>query len=133
MRVRVRSYLGGFVMARGDPVRVRAAVHDRGAHVGSVTTVGYPDRDLTAFPEGQPWSEVVVSDLAGAHVALFQRFRQHWLVHCGPAYDTADAAGPLDAARTLELAVLALRLRADPPAARSAELAAHLEAVLRAG
>lgn len=121
-------------MARGDPVRVRAAVlDDRGAHAGYVTTVGYPDRDISAFAEGTPFFEIAVADLNEAHVALVQRFRRHWLVQCGPAYEPTDTGGELSAAQVLELAARALALSALPPAARAARLAAALEALLLNG
>jgi hypothetical protein len=121
-------------MARGDPVRVRAAVlDDRGAHAGYVTTVGYPDRDISAVAEGTPFFEIAVADLSEAHVALVQRFRRHWLVRCGPAYEPTDTGGELTAAQVRDVAALALSLRAVPPAARAARLCAHLATLLPAG
>src|SRR5262249_34637889 len=86
------------VMSRGDPhwsepKRVRASVRDNDDHIGYVTTVSSPNRDLTAFPEGSPYFEVVVSDLRDHHIALLQRFKQYWLTHCGSIYRTADATG----------------------------------------
>lgn len=63
---------------------------------------------MTAFPEGSPYSEVVVSDLAGEHVALLQRFKQHWLVHCADCYATVETGGVLTAAQVQSLARFAI-------------------------
>jgi len=120
-------------MARGDPVRVRSAVFLRGAHAGYVTAVEYPDRDISAFPAGLPLSELAVADLSEAHVALFERFKAHWLVRCGSDYCTADVGGALTAAQRAELAALALDLRDQPPTTRADRLAAALEALLLNG
>ncbi|MCI0701474.1 MAG: hypothetical protein L0241_10370 [Planctomycetia bacterium] len=100
-------------MSRGDPhwsepIRTRSSVRQNANHLGYLTTVSYPHRDLTAFPEGSPYSEVVVSDLNEKHVALFQRFKQHWLIHCGNYYRTTESAGELRNEQVLELAVFAL-------------------------
>ena len=70
-------------MSRGDPhwsepKWVRVSMRRDGNHLGSVTTVSYPNRDLTAFPEGSPYFEIVVADLGERHVALLQRFKEHW-------------------------------------------------------
>ncbi|AMV22865.1 hypothetical protein VT84_00535 [Gemmata sp. SH-PL17] len=119
-------------MAWGDPVRVRTAVHDRGTHVGYLTTVGYPDRDITAFSGGTPYFEIAVSDLQEKHITLLQRFRQHWLVHCGTSYDTADVAGELKARDTIKLAVFALRYRDQEPRVLVAALKSHIERILGA-
>lgn len=119
-------------MARGDPVRVRSAVFLRGAHAGYVTAVEYPDRDISAFPAGLPLSELAVADLSEAHVALFERFKAHWLVRCGQAYCTAGVAGAVTAAQRAELAALALDLREQSEATRADRLAAALEAALAA-
>jgi hypothetical protein len=118
-------------MALGDPKRVRTAVRDRGEHVGYVTIVSYPDRDLTFFPEGTPYAEVVVSDLADRHVALFQRFKEHWLVHCGTNYATTDAAGDLTDRAVWSLATFALRHRARPNPVLAGALKKQIERSLR--
>lgn len=117
-------------MARGDPVRVRVAVHDRGAHIGYLTTVGYPDRDISAFSGGVPYFEIVVSDLREKHIALLQRFRQHWLVHCDTTYDTTDVAGELSAGDVIDLAVFALRYRNQEARVLVAALKARVERIL---
>lgn len=117
-------------MARGDPIRVRVAVRDRGAHVGYLTTVGYPDREITAFSSGLPYFEIIVSDLGGGHVALLQQFRLHWLVHCGDGYETAEVTGGLNTHQIMALAVLALRHRDRPAPERGAALKAHVEGAL---
>ena len=118
-------------MARGDPVRVRVAVHDGGTHVGYLTTVGYPDRDISAFSGGVPRFDFVVSDLHDEHVALLQRYRQHWLIYCGKQYDTTDVGGDLNTEHMLELTQLALRHRNDSVVVRLATLKAYIEGVLR--
>lgn len=117
-------------MSLGDPKRVRTAVRDRGEHVGYVTVVTYPNRDLIAFSAGSPYSEVVVSDLKEKHVALLQEFREHWLVHCGSTYETTTARGRLTASQVASLAAVALRHRDQPPAALSGALAALVDKML---
>ena len=72
--------VGVHAMSRSDPhwsepKWVRASVRRDGNHLGSVTTVSYPNRDLTAFPEGIPYFEIVIADLGERHVALLQRFK----------------------------------------------------------
>ncbi|MBN9118767.1 MAG: hypothetical protein J0I06_06345 [Planctomycetes bacterium] len=96
-------------MSLGDPNRVRTAVRDRGNHIGYVTVVTYPDRDLLHYSAGSPYSEIVVSDLNDGHVALLQEFKEHWLVHCGSAYETTSGSGRLKSARVMALAVFALQ------------------------
>lgn len=111
-------------------MRVRRAVLHRADHVGYVTVTTYPGRDLTAFTEGSPYSEVVVADLKERHVALFQRYKEHWLIHCGTDYVTTAAAGELAEPHVSELAVFALRHRDFPPAVLVAVLKAHVERLL---
>ncbi|HEY1186502.1 MAG TPA: hypothetical protein VGE74_02545 [Gemmata sp.] len=118
-------------MARGDPVRVRVPVHDGGAHVGYLTTVGYPDRDISAFSGGTPRFDIVVSGLREEHLALLQQYRQHWLIYCGTHYDTTDVAGDLNSEHLLDLTILALRSANDSEPVRVAALKAHVEGVLR--
>jgi len=91
-----------------DPKRTRVSVRHKDRHVGYLTTVGYPNRDLAAFPEGTPYTEFVVSDLTDRHVALFQRFKQHWLVHCGGEYATTAVGGELTTDQITKLAVFSL-------------------------
>lgn len=118
---------------RGDPVRARESVcDDRGAPAGYLTTVGYPDRDISAFAEGTPHFEIVVADLHERHVALAQRFKAHWLIRCGRVYEATEVGGELTPERVRELAALALVLRVTPPAARAARLKEHIETALRA-
>ncbi len=57
-----------------------------------------------------PYFEFAVSDLNEKHVALFQRFKQHWLIHCGSRHDTT-AAGKLTAKQIVQLATLAASAR----------------------
>ena len=113
-----------------EPKRVCGSVRRNGRHVGNFTTVGYPNRDLTAFPEGTPYSEVVVSDLAGGHVALLQRFKQHWLVHCGGEYATTAAGGELSAEQVAKLAGFALEHAGQAADVRVALLQAEVERML---
>jgi hypothetical protein len=122
-------------MSRGDPhwsepKWVRASVRHDGNHLGSVTTVGYPNRDLTAFPEGSPYFEIVVADLTERHVALLQRFKQHWLIHCGDTYATTRVGGELNDNQIAALAVFGLVRQNEPPAALSAALEAQVESML---
>ena len=117
-------------MARGDPRRVRVAVRHKGDHVGYVTVTSYPDRDITAFSEGSPYFEVAVSDLAERHVALFQQFREHWLIHCGTDYGTTDAGGDLSESQIMRLAAFAIRFRDQPAAVLIDALKAHVERLL---
>ena len=117
-------------MGWSEPRRVRRPVCRGRDHVGYVTAVSYPHRDVTAFAEGTPFAELVVADLAEEHVALLQRFKAHWLIQCGPHYATAVAAGDLPDAAVQRLALLALASgrRATPELAE--ELAARVEQVL---
>lgn len=117
-------------MALGDPKRVRTAVLERGSHIGYVSVVTYPDRDLLTFSAGSPYSEIVVSDLKDKHVALVQEFREHWLVHCGSAYETTTARGRLTASQVAALAAFALRHRDQSPAALSGALKAQVDRML---
>src|SRR5262245_37935687 len=122
-------------MSRGDPhwsepKWVRASVRHDSNHLGSVTTVSYPNRDLTAFPEGSPYFEIVVADLAERHVALLQRFKQHWLIHCGDIYVTTRFGGELTSNQIATLAVFALLHRTDLPAVLSAALESYIEEML---
>lgn len=119
-------------MSRGDPRRARTSVIDGGRHVGYTTVVEYPDRDIAAFTEGTPYYELAVADLTETHVALFQRFKQHWLIHCGGHYDTAEVTGGLTAKQAGQLAVLALRLAADAAPVRVAALKQEVERMLGA-
>ena len=118
-------------MAWGDPKRVRVAVRDKGEHLGYVTTTSYPDRDITAFTEGSPYSEVAVCDLAEKHVALLQRFKAHWLILCGTSYATTEVSGELNDAQVAELSVFALRHKEHAGAALAAALRARVERMLK--
>ena len=117
-------------MGLGDPKRARSSVRHRGRHIGYVSVATYPDRDLICFSAGSPYSEVVVSDLTEKHVTLFQEFKEHWLVHCGPTYDTTNASGRLNGTQVMALAVFALRHKDDPPPALVDALKAHVERLL---
>jgi hypothetical protein len=101
-------------MGRGDPIRVRRAVRHRGHHIGYVTEVSYPDRDLTAFSEGSPYREVAIAGLGEQHVALLQRYKEHWLIQCGACYATTDRSGELSSDAIMRLARFALANAADP-------------------
>ncbi len=114
-------------MARGDPKRVRTVVRHQGEHIGYVTTVGYPDRDIAAFAGGTPYFEVTVSDLHERHVALLQRFKAHWLIHCGTSYGTIDTGRELTEAQITELAVFGLQHRGHTGAALVAALRTLME------
>jgi hypothetical protein len=95
-------------MARGDPIRVRRSVLRGHAHLGYVTAVAYPDRDLTAFSEGSPYREVVIAGPREEHVALLQRYKEHWLIQCGACYATTERSGELTDAQAMQLALVAL-------------------------
>jgi hypothetical protein len=96
-------------MGWDEPKRTRMAVRLRWEHIGYVTVIEYPGRDFELFPEGSPHFEVAVSDLSEKHVALFQRFKQHWLIHCGSRYDTTDGTGELTAKQITRLAMFTLQ------------------------
>lgn len=113
-----------------EPKWVRASVRQAGNHIGSVTTVSYPNRDLTAFPEGSPYFEVVIPDLSERHVALLQHFRQHWLIHCGDTYETTSVSGELSPEEIVELAAFALLHRTDPPPILASALGVQIEGML---
>ena len=67
---------------------------------------------------------------ARAEYEVFQRFKEHWLIHCGMAYDTAAAAGELTDRQVTQLAEMALRLHDQPPAVRVAALRTEVERML---
>jgi len=92
-------------MSWSDPKRVRRSVHRRTVHLGYLTVVSYPNRDIMFLPEGTPFSEVVIADPAEQHVALLQRFKAHWLIQCGTHYGTANAAGDLSESQIMEVAL----------------------------
>jgi hypothetical protein len=122
-------------MGQGDPQwseprRVRAAVRVARKSIGYVTTVDYPNRDLTAFPEGTPYFEVTVSDLRDRHVAMFQRFKKHWLIHCGPCCGTTESGAPLTEKQLARLAVFALQHATDENKMLVAELAILMDKML---
>jgi hypothetical protein len=112
-----------------DPRRVRRTVYDGATHLGFVTTVRYPGRDLEFFPAGTPYGEVVVADPDEQHIALLQRFKQHWLIRCGPAYGTTDRGGDLTDEQAEQLARFAFS-QTGSPAALADALAIHLDRLL---
>jgi hypothetical protein len=101
-------------MGWGDSRRIRRSVHRANDHLGYVTTISYPDRDLTAFSEGSPYREVVIADPAEEHVSLLQRYKEHWLIQCGGCYGTTDRPEELDDAQAMQLALFALAHANDP-------------------
>jgi hypothetical protein len=113
-------------MSWSEPKRTRRSVHRGTIHLGYVTVVSYPDRDLMFLPEGTPFSEVVIADTAENHVALLQRFKAHWLIQCGEHYGTADVAGELSESQIMDLALDVLS-----DAERGEELVDALEAQLK--
>jgi hypothetical protein len=117
-------------MSWSEPERTRVAVRHWGRHIGYVTIVDYAGRDFELFPEGSPYFEVAVSDLNEKHVALFQRFKQHWLIHCGNNYDTADGNGALTPRQITRLATLALQNATENGEALLARLKREVERVL---
>jgi hypothetical protein len=92
-----------------EPKRIRRSVQANGRHLGYVTLVAYPNRELTAFTEGSPYHEVVISDQREGHVALLQRFKEHWLVQCGTSYRTTKNMIEMTERVALALAIFALR------------------------
>ena len=116
-------------MGWSDPKRVRRSVQHRDQHLGYVTTITYPGRDLTAFPEGSPYSEVVIADPTERHVALLQRFKEHWLIQCGECYGTTAVADELDDEQVMRIAQAILRVELHGPALVDA-LRERLEAAL---
>jgi hypothetical protein len=91
-----------------EPKRVRRSVHAGLHHLGYVTLVAYPNRDVTAFTEGSPYREVVISDEREGHVALLQRFKAHWLVQCGRNYGTTGKVIDMTEPLAIQLALFAL-------------------------
>ena len=92
-----------------EPKRIRRSVHQNDRHLGYVTLVAYPNRDITAFTEGSPDREVVISDEKEKHVALLQRFKAHWLVQCGECYGTTERVRDMTEPFAMELATFALQ------------------------
>lgn len=92
-------------MSWSEPKRVRRSVHRGTVHLGYVTVISYPDRDLMFLPEGTPFSEIVIANTAEMHVALLQRFKAHWLIQCGTHYGTADVAGDLSESQIMDVAL----------------------------
>jgi len=91
-----------------EPRRIRRSVNSTDRHLGYVTLVAYPNRDVTAFTEGSPYREVVIADSREMHVALLQRFKEHWLIQCGEAYGTTDRACDMTEPLAMQLAEFAL-------------------------
>jgi len=104
-----------------EPKRVRRSIHERGRHLGYVTLVAYPGRDITIHTEGSPYREVVISDDREGHVALLQRFKAHWLVQCGRDYGTSSQVVEMTELLAIRVATFALQLRVPGP-----ELVEHL-------
>lgn len=92
-----------------EPKRIRRSVHLNDRHLGYVTLVAYPNRDVTAFTEGSPYREAVISDEKEGHVALLQRFKAHWLVQCGEHYGTTERVCDMTEPLAMELATFALQ------------------------
>ena len=92
-----------------EPKRSRRSVHFQDRHLGYVTLIAYPNRDLTAFSEGSPYREIVIADAREGHVALLQRYKEHWLIQCGECYGTTDRSEPLSEDAAMVLAAFALR------------------------
>lgn len=92
-----------------EPKRIRRSVHLNDRHLGYITLVAYPNRDVTAFTEGSPYREVVISDEGEEHVALLQRFKAHWLVQCGEHYGTTERVHDMTEPLAMELATFALQ------------------------
>ena len=113
-----------------EPKRVRSSLLQNGHHLGYITIVSYPNRDISAFPEGSPYFEVVVSDLADQHVALLQRFRQHWLIQCGERYATAEASGALNPEQIQTLAMFAMEHAVEGSFVLAAALRVEVERML---
>jgi hypothetical protein len=114
-------------MSRGEPIRVRRAVLHRGQHIGYVTEVSYPHRDLTAFSQGTPYREVVIAGLGEQHVALIQRYKEHWLIQCGACYVTTDGSGELSSAAVMRLARIVLAHTGHPPALQAEQIRKRIE------
>lgn len=114
-------------MAWSDPKREHCSVRDGDQHIGYLTIISYPNRDVTAFPEGTPYFEVVIAGLGNRHVALLQRFKEHWLVHCGTIYETTTCGGELTEPQIESLARFALRSTVEAPSARAIQLRERIE------
>lgn len=94
-----------------EPNRARRSVHLKDRHLGYVTAIAYPHRNLTALTEGSPYSELVISDVHEEHVALLQRYREHWLIQCGACYGIAERGGELSDAQAMRIAQTVLLLK----------------------
>jgi hypothetical protein len=73
---------------------------------------------------------VVVGDAAEGHVALLQRFKQHWLVRCGPSYGTTRRAGDLSEAQAERIARFVLARHGTPGDALVEHLVEQLDRML---
>ena len=104
---------------------VTGSVRYKGRHLGYVTVVSYPNRDITALTEGSPYSEVVIADLREEHVALLQRYKEHWLIHCGGCYGITGRGGELGDGPAMRIAQNVLL-----DEVRGAALVDRLEALL---
>jgi len=91
------------------PQRTRRSVNVHDRHLGYLTLVSYPNRDITAHSDGSPFRELVIADAKERHVALLQRFKEHWLVQCGEHYGTIETGGILNQSQALELALFTLQ------------------------
>ena len=91
--------------------RVRRSVQYKDRHLGYVTTVSYPNRDITLLSEGTPFSEIVIAGPREEHVALLQRYLKHWLIQCDDCYGIADRGGELADAQAMRIAQTVLLLK----------------------
>ena len=85
-----------------EPKRIRRSINVQDRHLGYVTLIAYPNRDVTAFAEGSPYREMMIADPREGHVALLQRFKEHWLIQCGNNYGTTNYGGILTEAQALQ-------------------------------
>lgn len=91
--------------------RVRRSVQHKDRHLGYVTIVSYPNRDITLLSEGSPFSEIVIADPHEEHVALLQRYLKHWLIQCRECYGIAERGGELADGQALRIAQTVLLLK----------------------
>ena len=86
-------------LAWSDPIRARRSVHRQdGGHLGYITTIDYPNRDITALTEGSPYREIVISDPRKRRIALLRHTR-----HTGWCSAAAVTRPPIAAATSMRI------------------------------
>jgi hypothetical protein len=113
-----------------DPRREKTAVRDGYNLLGYVIGVSYPGRELTAYQEGLPYDEIVITTTRQDPVAWLRRFRMHWLIRCGDNQDTVEVCNNLSADQAMAIAKNALQQPALQGAALVEELKTQMQTLL---